>query len=94
MHGMELPFVFDHPDIAFMTGAGASAAGSARKMSEAWVSFARNGNPNHSGCRSGSLQPRPLGDDGVRQRLRAVKDPLGEERRAMQAARDSGVPVE
>jgi para-nitrobenzyl esterase len=48
MHGMELPFVFDHPDLmGFMTGAGDDRRQLAREMSAAWVAFARSGNPNH-----------------------------------------------
>lgn len=50
MHGMELPFVFDHPDrIALMTGHGADRYSLARNMSAAWVAFAKTGNPNHAG---------------------------------------------
>jgi hypothetical protein len=59
MHGMELPFVFDHPDkISFMTGAGSDRAAIATTMSSTWVAFARTGNPNHSGIPSvGSVHP-------------------------------------
>ncbi len=50
MHCVELPFVFDHPDaISFMTGSGADRYALATAMSEAWVSFARTGNPSHAG---------------------------------------------
>ena len=48
MHGMDLPFVFDHPDlIGFLTGAGEDRRQLAREMSAAWVAFARSGNPSH-----------------------------------------------
>jgi para-nitrobenzyl esterase len=32
-----------------MTGGGADARALAAKMADAWVAFARNGNPNHPG---------------------------------------------
>lgn len=50
MHCMELPFVFDNiARCQEMTGGGAEAHTLAQKMSRAWVSFAKSGNPNHSG---------------------------------------------
>ena len=50
MHGMELPFVFNHPDrIGFLTGTGDDRHALARNMSAAWVAFAKTGNPNHGG---------------------------------------------
>lgn len=48
-HAMEIPFVFDHPDIAPMTGDGPDRHELAAMMSEAWTAFARSGNPNHEG---------------------------------------------
>jgi para-nitrobenzyl esterase len=48
-HAMEIPFVFDHPDIAPMTGDSPERAELAAMMSEAWIAFARSGNPNHPG---------------------------------------------
>jgi para-nitrobenzyl esterase len=88
MHGMELPFVFGHPDLVqFMTGMGEERYELARKMSAAWAAFARTGNPNH-----GSIPPwepwNPtrwptmlFGRD-----VRAVDDPWGDERRALRLA--------
>ncbi|GAB3768508.1 carboxylesterase/lipase family protein [Spirosoma horti] len=50
MHCMELPFVFDNIDLCEeMTGGGKAAHTLADKMSRAWISFARTGNPNHKG---------------------------------------------
>jgi para-nitrobenzyl esterase len=49
MHGMELPFVFDHPDLlASLTGTGEERHRLAHDMAAAWVAFARSGNPNHA----------------------------------------------
>ncbi|MBT2162564.1 carboxylesterase/lipase family protein [Zobellia barbeyronii] len=50
LHCMELPFVFDNIILANqMTGGGQEAHVLAGKMSQAWINFAKNGNPNHSG---------------------------------------------
>lgn len=50
MHCMELPFVFDNIDrCEEMTGGGKEAHVLADKMSQAWINFARVGNPNHKG---------------------------------------------
>jgi para-nitrobenzyl esterase len=49
-HCAELAFVFDNIDRCVnMTGGGADARALAAKMSEAWIAFARTGNPNHKG---------------------------------------------
>jgi para-nitrobenzyl esterase len=49
-HAAELPFVFDNVDLLDHYSAGDPAAYVLNKqMSTAWVSFARTGNPNHSG---------------------------------------------
>jgi len=92
MHSMELPFVFDHVDnCAFMNGRGADRYTLATKMAEAWVSFARTGNPNHPG-----LAEWPAFDSARRSTMvfdtesRAVSDPYGEERRALEAYRAVG----
>ncbi len=46
-HCMEIPFVFNNAKIhASMTGGGADAEALADKMSDAWLAFARTGNPN------------------------------------------------
>ena len=48
-HCMEIPFVFNNAKIhASMTGGGAEADALADRMSDAWLSFARTGNPNAS----------------------------------------------
>ena len=85
MHCMEVPFVFDHVDNAtFMNGRGADRYALAKTMSDAWVAFARTGNPNHAG-----LAQWPAFDSTRRSTMvfdtdsRAVGDPFGEERRAL-----------
>jgi para-nitrobenzyl esterase len=89
MHGMELPFVFDHPDtISFMTGTGADRYALATAMSEAWVSFARTGNPNHAGIPSWTpFDPTTWPTMVFGPQVTLLVDPHGEERRAMEAAR-------
>jgi para-nitrobenzyl esterase len=49
-HCAELPFVFDNADrCAAMTGGTAEARELAGRMSDAWIAFARTGNPAHAG---------------------------------------------
>jgi para-nitrobenzyl esterase len=49
-HCMDLPFVFNNISrCEEMTGGGQEAYLLADKMSEAWIQFSRNGNPNHKG---------------------------------------------
>jgi para-nitrobenzyl esterase len=89
MHGMELPFVFAHPDLVqFLTGMGPDRYELARKMSAAWVAFARAGDPNHSSLpRWEPWNPTRWPTMVFGRDVRAVDDPWGEERRAMAAAR-------
>lgn len=50
VHCMEIPFVFDNVARAnHMTGGGQEAHDLADKVSQAWINFAKTGNPNHSG---------------------------------------------
>ncbi|AYB33452.1 carboxylesterase/lipase family protein [Chryseolinea soli] len=50
VHCMEIPFVFDNiARCEEMTGGGKDAHALAEKVSQAWINFARNGNPNHKG---------------------------------------------
>jgi para-nitrobenzyl esterase len=49
-HCAELPFVFDNTDRCdSATGGGPAARALAAKVCDAWVQFARTGDPNHSG---------------------------------------------
>ena len=90
MHGMELPFVFDHvDDLQALTGTGRERYALAQRMGEAWVSFARSGDPNHD-----DLPRWPAFTTAERATMifdnecRAVNDPYGAERRAMQEIRE------
>lgn len=50
VHCMDIPFIFDNIARANkMTGGGRAAHALADKISNAWIAFAKNGNPNHSG---------------------------------------------
>ena len=48
-HALEIPFVFNNPDIAPFTGQGDDRYELAATMSSAWANFARNGDPNGEG---------------------------------------------
>ncbi len=49
-HCSELSFCFDNTDrCETMTGGGPRARALGAKMSDAWIAFARNGDPNHAG---------------------------------------------
>jgi len=49
-HTVEIPFVFDNTDIpTVMTKGGPEVKALAAKTSDAWIQFARSGNPNHKG---------------------------------------------
>jgi len=49
-HCSEIPFVFYNTDLsAFATGGGQEARALAAKVSDAWINFARKGDPNHPG---------------------------------------------
>jgi len=49
-HGSELPFVFYNTDqCASITGGGLDALDLGGRVADAWINFARNGDPNHSG---------------------------------------------
>jgi len=50
IHCMEIPFVFNNALYdAKMTGGGPEAQALADKVSQAWINFAKTGNPNHPG---------------------------------------------
>jgi para-nitrobenzyl esterase len=84
-HTMEIPFAFDNVKIsARMTGGGADAMALADKVSDAWIAFARTGNPN-----TGKLPEWPVFNAKDRATMvidnasKVVNDPLREQRIAM-----------
>jgi len=51
-HALDVPFVFGscvHPKIAAFTGAGVDSMRLTHQMQDAWIHFARSGDPNHPG---------------------------------------------
>ena len=48
-HALEIPFVFDVVDDMPLTGTKPDRQELADRMSEAWLAFARSGDPNHAG---------------------------------------------
>jgi para-nitrobenzyl esterase len=46
-HALEIPFVFDNADGAPITGERADRGALTEIMSQTWLAFARNGDPNH-----------------------------------------------
>jgi para-nitrobenzyl esterase len=84
-HTMEIPFAFDNVKISErMTGGGADAMALADKVSDAWIAFARSGDPN-----TPKLPHWPAYDAKDRATMvinnvsKVVNDPLGEQRIAM-----------
>lgn len=89
-HTMEIPFAFDNVKIsARLTGGGADAMALADKVSDAWIAFARTGNPN-----TPKLPHWPAFNAQDRATMvidnvsKMVNDPLREQRTAMFQAMD------
>ena len=84
-HCSEIAFVFDNTDrCENMTGGGADARALAAIMSEAWIHFARTGDPNHAGMPkwpafSTSTSPTMIFDN----RSRAENGPDADEQRSV-----------
>jgi para-nitrobenzyl esterase len=49
VHALDIPFFFDNVDATPLTGEGPERYALAARMSDAWIAFARTGNPNHEG---------------------------------------------
>lgn len=88
-HTVEIPFVFDNVDLAeSMVGTGRDRYALAEKISDAWVAFARTGIP-----RQKDLPLWPAFGTSERftmilnNECKVVRDPYGEERRALMAFR-------
>jgi para-nitrobenzyl esterase len=84
-HTMEIPFAFDNVKVsARITGGGAEAIALADKVSDAWIAFARTGDPN-----TPKLPHWPAYDAKDRATMvinnvsKVVNDPLREQRVAM-----------
>jgi para-nitrobenzyl esterase len=82
-HGLDVPFIFDNAAmVPRMVGEGDDQLRLASRMSEAWITFARTGNPNTS-----SIPRWPAFDLQRRatmifdREVRVVDDPRGNERR-------------
>ena len=87
-HTIEIPFAFDNVKIsARLTGGGAQAVALADKVSDAWIAFARDGNPN-----TPKLPNWPAFDAKDRATMiinnesKVANDPLREQRQAMYQA--------
>jgi para-nitrobenzyl esterase len=84
-HCAEIPFVFCNTDrCANMTGGGPEARALSAKVADAWVQFARTGNPNHPGIPnwapfSPKTVPTMMFDNNVELAL----DPDGKERKSL-----------
>ena len=89
MHTMDVPFVFYNHEIAVSElGRGADVAPLAEKMSEAFIQFAKTGNPS-----SRLIPTWPAHDPALKQTLvwnkdvSVVNDPYGKEKAALAAGR-------
>jgi para-nitrobenzyl esterase len=88
-HTLEIPFVFDNVDLAkSMVGTGRDRYALADTISGAWVAFARTGIPRHKDL---PLWPAFTTSERFTMILndesKVVRDPYGEERRALMAFR-------
>jgi len=88
MHCMDIPFAFDNVDNSqAIVGNGADRQALADRMSRAWVSFARGGDPNHPGLprwEPFTTERRPT--MMLDRECRVVHDPYRDERLALAAA--------
>ena len=84
-HTMEIPFAFDNVQISRqITGGGADAMALADKVSDAWIAFARTGDPNtsklpHWPAFNAAERPTMV----INNQSKVVDDPLHEQRMAM-----------
>jgi len=87
-HALEISFVFDNTEIASrFTGGGERALKLADAMSDAWIAFARDGNPTTPKLPTWSPYDAAKRETMVfNDRSELVSDPYGARRRAMQAA--------
>jgi para-nitrobenzyl esterase len=85
-HAIEIPFVFDNTELsARYTGGGARPAALADKMSDAWIAFARTGNPNTPKWPTWTAyQASERATLVINDQTQIVEDPTRERRIAMQ----------
>ena len=82
-HALDVAFCFDNLDKTRLHGGRPEGPALAERVSEAWLAFARRGDPNHAG-----LPPWPAYDDARRATMlfdvdcTVADDPDAEERRA------------
>lgn len=86
-HTIEVPFVFGNLDAGKpMTGSGEDRQGLSDRMSNAWVAFARTGNPNHAGL---SHWPAFTNQERAtmifNKECKVVNDPNGDERKMLRS---------
>jgi len=84
-HCSELSFCFDHTDrCETMTGGGPRARVLAAKVSQAWIDFARSGNPNHKGLPQWqTFDPETVRTMIFDDQCRLAKNPDGPQRKLM-----------
>ena len=87
-HCSEISFVFNNTDLCdTMTGGGQEARALAATISDAWIAFARTGDPNHAGMPkwtafSDDTVPTMIFDN----RVTLAKNPDGEEQKSIRQA--------
>ena len=85
-HAMEIPFVFDNLDVPGGLSLHGGRPGSqplADRVSEAWLAFARTGNPGHPGLPDWpAYEPARRSTMLFDEECRVVEDPDAEERQA------------
>ena len=87
-HALELPFVFDHVDVAeAFTGTGRERYVLATQMSSTWATFARSGNPNHAGLPNWTPYHTKLRSTLIfDNKCKVVDDPGGQDRMAFKTS--------
>jgi para-nitrobenzyl esterase len=88
MHCMDIPFAFDNVDNSqAIVGSGADRQPLADRMSRAWVTFARGGDPNHAGLpRWEPFTAERRATMMLDRECRLAHDPYRDERLALAAA--------
>jgi para-nitrobenzyl esterase len=86
-HTIEIPFVFDTIKVARLTSGSADAPALADKVSDAWIAFARKGDPNTSKLpRWPAFEPKNRPTMVFNNQSTVENDPIRDERLAMFSA--------